>query len=184
VVVVYADDITIFVTEPEEITAIGKVLGSYEQVTGAMLNIAKSQALAVGTWDTRRSVMNIPYSSEIKILGLRMPNTKAQSVMSSWSRITNIVRTQAKEAYIRDLDLAQRIQYVHTCLLAKLWHTAQVLPAPSENVRQIVSAIAWYIWQGSIFRVPISTLQRRKEKGGWGLNDVEAKCRELLLYRM
>jgi hypothetical protein len=51
-------------------------------------------------------------------------------------------------------------------------------------VRQIISAIAWYIWQGAIFRVPISTLQRRKEKGGWGLADAEAKCRALLLYRM
>jgi ketosteroid isomerase-like protein len=49
VVVVYADDITIFVTEPEEITAIEKALRSYEKATGAMLNIAKSQALAVGT---------------------------------------------------------------------------------------------------------------------------------------
>jgi hypothetical protein len=101
-----------------------------------------------------------------KILGLHMANTAALSTISSWSRITNMVRTQAHEAYSRDLDLAQRIQYVHTYLLAQLWHTAQVLPAPSENVGQIVSAFAWYIWQGAIFRVPLSTLQRRKEKGG------------------
>jgi hypothetical protein len=58
-----------------------------------------------------------------------------------------------------------------------------VLPTPSENIRQIVSAKAWYIWQGAIFRVPLSTLQKRKEGGGWGLTDVEAKCRALLLYR-
>jgi hypothetical protein len=87
-VVAYAD-ITIFVTEPEEITAIVEALRSYEKVTGAMLNIAKSQALAVGTWNTTRSVLDIPYSAEIKILGLRMANTTAQLAISSWSRITN-----------------------------------------------------------------------------------------------
>jgi hypothetical protein len=183
-VVAYADDIAIFVTQPEEVTAIGDALTCYEHANGAMLNFAKSQTLAVGTWNTTRSVLNILYSAEIKILGHCMANTTAQPLMSCWSRIINMVRTQAHEAYSRDLDLAQRIQYVHTYLLANLWLTAQVLPAPSENVRQIVSAIAWYIWQGAIFRVPISTLQRRKEKDGWGLTDVEAKCRALLLYEM
>jgi hypothetical protein len=94
-VVAYADDTTVLVTESEEITAIWEALRSYEQATGAMLNISKSQALAVGTWDTTGSVLNYPYSAEIKILGLRMVNTTAQSAMSSWSRITNLVRTQA-----------------------------------------------------------------------------------------
>jgi hypothetical protein len=59
-----------------------------------------------------------------------------------------------------------------------------MLPAPSENDRQIVSELGWYIWQGAIFRVHLSTLQRRMEKSGWRLTDVEAKCRALLLYRM
>ena len=34
-VVAYADDVTIFVTEPEEITASGEALSSYEKATGA-----------------------------------------------------------------------------------------------------------------------------------------------------
>jgi hypothetical protein len=38
-----------FCGHPEEITAIGEALRSYEKATGAMLNIEKSQALAAGT---------------------------------------------------------------------------------------------------------------------------------------
>jgi hypothetical protein len=83
-----------------------------------------------------------------------MANTTAHSALSSWSRITNLVRIQAHEAYSRDFNLAQRIQYVHTYLLAKLRHMAQMQPAPSENVRQIVSAIAWYIWQRPSLEYP------------------------------
>jgi hypothetical protein len=112
------------VTKPEEITAIGEALRSYEKATGAMLKIAKSLALAVGMWYTM-IVLNIPYSAETKILGLRVANTTAQSTISSWSWITKMVRTQAHEAYSRDLDLAKRIQYVHTYPLSKLWHTAK-----------------------------------------------------------
>jgi hypothetical protein len=180
-VVAYADDVTVLVTAPEEIATIEEALRCYEEATGAKLNITKSHALAVGSWDTTRTVMNIPYSTEVKVLTIQIANTTAQSAVSSWTRITNMVRLQAHEAYTCDLDLAQRIQYVHTYLLAKLWYTAQVLPAPSMQTRQIVSAVAWFIWQGDIFRVPLSTLQKKKKKGDWGLTDVETKCRALLL---
>ena len=168
-VVVYADDVSIFVTAPEEIPAIREAIKCYEKATGAVLNIGKSQALAVGTWDTMKRVLDIPYSAEIKVLGFRMTTTIAQFGLSSWTWITNMVRTQAREAYSWDLDLVQCIQYVHIHLLAKLWHTAQVLPPPRDCIRRIVSAIAWFIWRGAIFRVPLSTLQRRKEEADGAL---------------
>ena len=38
------------------------------------------------------------------------------------------------------------------------------------------------MWQGDTFRVPLSTLYRRKEHGGLALIHAEAKCRALLLY--
>jgi hypothetical protein len=50
--------------------------------------------------------------------------------------------------------------------------------------QQIVTAITWYIWKGSIFRVPVSTLQKQKPDGGWNMIDIVAKCRALLYARM
>ena len=55
---------------------------------------------------------------------------------------------------------------------------------PNVSTRQIVTSVSCFIWQRDIFRVPLSTLQKKKEEGGWGLIDVEAKCKALLLYRM
>jgi hypothetical protein len=150
-VIAFADDVTVLVTAPEEIAVIDEVLRRYEEATGAKLNIAKSHAMAVGSWDITRIVMNIPYSTEVKVLGIQIAKTTAQSAVVSFTRIANMVRLQAREAYTRDLDLVQRIQYVHTYLLAKIWYTAQVLPAPSEHIRQIETAVAWFIWQGISF---------------------------------
>jgi hypothetical protein len=155
------------VTASEEIAVFEAVLRSYEEATSAKLNIAKSHAIAVGSWDMTITVMNIPFSKEVRVLGVQITKTTAQSAVASWTRITNMARLQAREAYTRDLDLAQRIQYVHTYLLAKIWYTAQVLPAPSVQIRQIETAVAWFIWQRDIFRLPLSTLQKKKKKGGW-----------------
>jgi len=181
--VTYADDVTILATSTEDIISIRDAVHRYEKATDAVLNIQKSQALPVGAWDTNLPVMNIPYTDEIKVLGFNMQKSINRAGKSSWARITNMVRIQARETYGRDLNIAQRIQYVQVYLLAELWHTAQVFPLPRECSRQIMSAIAWFLWQGAIFRVPISTLQRKKD-GGLELCDVEAKSRALLISRM
>ena len=166
-IVAYADDVTILATSPEDIITIREAVQQHEKATGAVLNIHKSKALPVGTWDTNLPVMNIPYTDEIKVLGFNMEKSIDRAGKSSWARITNMVRSQAKKTYGRDLNLVQRIQYVQVYLLAKLWHTAHVFPLPREYSRQIMSAIAWFLWQGAILRVPISTLQREKRMGDW-----------------
>ena len=84
----------------------------------------------------------------------------------SWENITGKVRAQARDAYGRDLCLSQRIPYVLSYLLAKIWHTTRFFPAPTVCTPQLMTSIAWYIWQGATFRVPISTLQRLKRRGG------------------
>jgi len=55
---------------------------------------------------------------------------------------------------------------LQTFLIAKIWHIAQIFPISKEHVRQLATAIVWFIWKGTIFRVPMSTLQRRREDGG------------------
>ena len=50
-----------------------------------------------------------------------------QSSLASWTRLASLVRSQARGAYSRDLNLAQRITYVQVYTLAKLWYIAQVL---------------------------------------------------------
>jgi len=64
-VIAYADDVSILVTSQEDVRIIRDAIACYEKATGATLNVAKSNALAVGTWDTDCNIMGIPYSEEI-----------------------------------------------------------------------------------------------------------------------
>ena len=68
--------------------------------------------------------------------------------------------------------------------MATAWYTAHIFPLPANCVRQINTAITWYLWRGDIFRVPLSTLQLPKQKGGWGLINIAAKCKALYFYRL
>ena len=58
--------------------------------------------------------MGIPYKEEITVLGVKLKNAVNKSTLASWTRVTAMVRTQAKRAYSRDLNMVQRITYVQT----------------------------------------------------------------------
>jgi hypothetical protein len=120
--------------------------------------------MGVGSWDSSLNKFDILYHTEITILGFSFTSTVARSGSFTWSKVTVKVNTLASEVYGRDLCLTQRIKHVHTYLVSKIWHTAQIFSASKENERQLLVAISWYIWRGAIFRVPLSTLQRRTEE--------------------
>jgi hypothetical protein len=65
-------DITILLTTKEDVEVLKEIIQCYERATGALLNLRKSQALAVRPLDSTISVLGIPYSKTIKILGFQM----------------------------------------------------------------------------------------------------------------
>jgi hypothetical protein len=148
------------------------------------VNSGKSWAIAIGSWDTSHRIMDILYRNETTILGLHITSTVQSSALRSWTLTTARIQALAQEAYYQNLSLDKRIQYVHDHLMARVWYLAQTYPPPNVCVRQLNTTIAWFLWQGDIFRVPLSTLQRRKDEGGWELKHLTAKSHALFLSRM
>ena len=58
-VLAYADDVTVFVTQPAAFTDIQQAIQRYERATGALLNPRKSKALAIGKWAAPATALRI-----------------------------------------------------------------------------------------------------------------------------
>ena len=140
--------------------------------------------MAAGSWDTSINILDIPYCPEITMLGFRFTSTVARSGNVTWSRVAGKVKALARDLYGRDLCLTQRIQYVRTFLLSKIWHTSQIFPSSKEHERQLLTAISWYIYMAwcNLQGVCIN-LVTQDEEGGLDLIDVAANCRALFLTR-
>jgi len=106
------------------------------------------------------------------------------SAKKSRAILTSKFRTHTQKAYHRALNLDKRIRYVKEVILATAWYTNQILPPPTDSVRQMNTAIKWFIWKGTIFKVPLCTLQLPKEAGGRALVHIMAKCMMLFVLRM
>jgi accessory colonization factor AcfC len=95
-IVAYAD-ITILVTAEEEIPAFRSTIMCYQEASGARINLAKSNALAVEGWKTTIDVMGIKYQDETKILGITFHGKTDQTVHDNWNRITRKIKIQDTE---------------------------------------------------------------------------------------
>jgi hypothetical protein len=104
-------------------------------------------------------------------------------VKANWNYVSSI-RAQARIANARQLSLAKRLHYLQLYLLSKIWYMAQTLLPHTKHVQQLTSVCTWYIWRGAPFRVPVTTLRRPKDQGGWAMKDIGGKCRTLLFSRI
>jgi hypothetical protein len=182
--IAYADDVTVFLTSPHDVPLLRRALTLYERASGAEVNVRKSAALALGSWDTATTIWDIPYLQDVRILGIHYKASINCSAVATWAPIIQGIRARAREAYVRTLCLASRIRFIHTYLLARVWYAAQVLPLTVACVRTIRTAVTMFLWKGAVFRLPYSTLTRPKLEGGWELMDVEAKGRALFHARL
>jgi hypothetical protein len=162
----YADDVTLFVTSPNDHPTIKDIIHTFEKASGARLNPHKSKALAIAGWDATDTRLGIEFQPYIKIPGATFTSTIARSAQLSWERLTGLIRAQARLAYARKLCIVQREQYEQTTLLARIWYMTQIFPPSVANTNRLTTAILWFIWQGMIFRVPTYALQKPKQQGG------------------
>jgi len=163
-VISYADDITIFDTDPTFFPRIRHAISTYKQAIGAGLNLLNSNTLAIAGWTDPKIPLDIPFRDRVEILGITFDPTVAFSRVDSWARIIREVRAQARKLFTRTLCLEQCVKI---CLLAKISFTAQILLPTQTHVQQLTSTCAWYIWQVSISRVPVrrSSASNTREDG-------------------
>ena len=148
--IAYADDVTVFVTNPGDFHAIQQAIHLYEQATGARLNPRKSKALAIGAWTEPPTGLDILFHGRVNILGTEFGPTIATSIRDSWSKVICAVWAQGRRAYTRHLCLVQRMKYVQLCIFAKIWHVSQIFPLPLVQAQQLTTICSWYLWQGNL----------------------------------
>jgi hypothetical protein len=90
-VIAYADDVTVIITNREDIDKIHQAIRTYEEATGAQLNLQKSKAIAVGGWSESITPVGIELTQKVAILGVTFRPTMEETARESWTKVTNAV---------------------------------------------------------------------------------------------
>jgi hypothetical protein len=96
VLITHADYVTNILRNSAEIQPVREALEAYKAASGARLNILKSKAMALGSWDSRADIMGIPYVTDLHIHGTRMSSTIRASARETWNVVTGHIKNRPR----------------------------------------------------------------------------------------
>jgi exonuclease III len=179
----FADDLYFFLTEEDDFDKVPQAFTIYSQQSGAELNQLKSTGLFCGQWKIRKDhPLQCQWSVEgIKALGVHFGNstayenknwepliTKVKGTLNKWSQFVKLTSYYGRRIISNQLAGSQLI------------HVLNVMQPPKEFIHEINQIMVNFVWQGKHWLHP-NYVYAPPEKGGIGLNHLEAKILSLRL---
>ena len=178
----YADDAFAVLRHQREAAVVRGVLDDFGAGSGLAVNPQKSAALPVGRWDTSEDI-GYPYVTEVKVLGVVFTAAIKSTIKVNWTKVLQAVRGVLAANSCRAFSLVQRVDFVGTFALSKMWHVAQVLPVTRAASSDVSRSVCAFVWRGSMFRLCRDSSSNAQLDGGLGLPRVEERCMALFVGR-
>ncbi|MGL5820184.1 MAG: reverse transcriptase domain-containing protein, partial [Sarcina sp.] len=165
----YADDITIFIKNQEEMNVVREHFKVYEEISGAKLNHNKTEAIWMGSNTT--PVLDIQVQHEIKILGLIISKNKC--IERNWEGKESEIKEEMGKWKIANYKT--RIQVIKTFVLSKLLFLATIFPPEKRVIMKLNKLCVKFIWGNNREVTKRTLLYKPKELGGLGAIELGSK---------
>lgn len=184
-IAVYADDISVVVSNNSKVDELRRLFQSFESCSGAKLNTNKTFAMDIG-WCNQRNRWDIPWlqtTDQMKILGIIFTNSIRRMITINWDKLVGKFAQLLWLQKLRLLSLHQKIAVLNTFATSKLWYVSSILTINTAHIAKITSLMGSFLWDGAALRVPIHQLALPIATGGLKLQLPFFKCKALLVYR-
>ena len=148
-IALYADDITLFLADENDLTNALTIFGLFREVSGLAINIAKCEAMWLGSSKNRRDMYhNFNWKTKIKILGIFFSTEKPASAIEEnyTTRIKAIKRLIAIWEK-RDLSIMGKVLIVKTFLISQLVYFMQAFIIPENILIEVNRLFYRFIWK-------------------------------------
>jgi hypothetical protein len=175
----YVDDTQFLLRSRDEVPTVVDALGAFTAASGLPVNYGKTKALSLGSWEGSDLGIPVTFVATTRILGVQFSARVADLPALNWPNITAKAAAVLWENSGRGLCLEQRVRFVNTFALSKLWYVAKVVPPQRKAVQALRMHIGNFVWRGRFFRVPYPILCSSIGEGGFGLHDPVVRCQAL-----
>lgn len=180
----YADDIAVFCRDQESVSKTVKVVKSFCEKSGAVVNWDKCSGFWHGNWNSTPPLFeNIQWAAlPTKYLGV--PLEHYRDTGQHWSGETEKLREKTRNWQGRHFSMFARATICNLFLLTKMLYMLQLLCMTRVNVQKIHRVFAIFIWSSSWERTSRTNLFRSVRKGGLGLCHLffTTSCRKVLFF--
>lgn len=164
----FADDVAVAVGDEHDVTIFQDCIGSHERASAARLNADKTVVLRVGQPRFEPPIQPIPDDQSTRYLGI-MFSSKGLDSETMEARLFSEITATADRWQDRKLSVVGRTLLANTCMLAKLWFAAHIVPFTSAFEQKVRRRVRQFIWNSKRGRVAEEKITRPKSEGGLGL---------------
>ena len=169
----YADDVILFLTQPESsVPTLISTIQLFGKFSGYKINFDKSEALPLGNFGDKGTIPNFPFKwsdSGFTYLGVKISANLNNTFFSLFSSINgNLLRW-----FDLPLSWMGRVSLIKMNVLPRILYPMQMLPLKINNsvFSDIDKAISKFIWHVKKPRLSLKTLRLPKEGGGLSFPD-------------
>ena len=178
-VLLYADDITVFLRDENDVRIVISVIEEFSNISGLHLNLAKSEAMGIGSSKRITFDIGVKWVREIKILGICFCNERsAGENEKNWvSKITKI-KQLISQWEKRNPSIWGKLCIIKSLLLSQIVYTMQAICIPDKILKEVNTLFYRFLWRKkdvnkrAFEKVKRVVLNAEHDKGGINMIDV------------
>ena len=147
-IVLYADDITIAVSNKKSAKTALKITRNFKIISGPELNTEKMHGMWLGSLkNSKKQPFAIDWKKDsIKALGVHFSHNKAKSMTANFDEKIEKLKSKFNIWSLRDMTIFGRACIVNTIGLSQFLYLATVTDFPEEKIKTINQLISKFIW--------------------------------------
>ncbi|KAF1315300.1 reverse transcriptase, partial [Globisporangium splendens] len=145
----YADDTTIYLSDPKDINAVFAILDKYGAASGLRVNRHKSAVLPLNKEysPTEESVSDIHVlqrEEHCRYLGIQVGQTPSNAI--NWSKCIQALRVRLRLARLKTHSVAQRAAIASAVIIPKVLYVARHSWPSTAIVNQLHDLVKQFVW--------------------------------------
>ena len=172
---IYADDITVFVSDVTSAKLVFKTLELFRKTSGLSVNLEKTEAMWIGclTGNTE-TPLGVKWSNMIKITGIYFSTDKTDYYEMNYRNALKKMQSMCNLWRQRNLSLLGKIQILKTYAVSQLNFITNMIPVPNWVVSEANKIMYTFLWNDKPDKIKRKAAIRPLNRGGLGMPDIES----------
>ena len=147
-VLLYADDITLFLNDDRDISAVLDILQRFKALSGLVINRSKSEAMWLGTKKYNKKDFGFRWVNEIKILGIYFSRAhSASEIERNWTDRIQAIKRMICAWEKRNLSYLGKICVIKSFLVSQFIFVMQAISIPDKVLTEINTIFFRFLWR-------------------------------------
>jgi exonuclease III len=148
-IALYADDITLFLTDAQDMLFALKIIDDFSGFSGLKINRQKSEAMWLGSKkNSKDKYYGFTWKTRIKCLGIYFSNSMpASQIEDNWKERIEAIKRVIVTWEKRNLSLMGKMCIIKTFLLSQLVYFMQAFIIPDKVLNSINTLLFRFLWR-------------------------------------